>query len=303
MRLLVTGATGQIGSYACELLLARGHEVVGVGSPASKRALPDGVLRANGSWTRDGLRALVLDNGALDAIVHAGAPTDIPRSWLEPRETFRDIAELTAELAYTIAKDAPNIALVHTSSSNVFGRAGGRPLDESTPIAPVSPYGVAKAAAQLAVGVARGMGAARASNLIVFQALSPRASPSLVLRKITRGVAAGHVKLGTMHVVRDITHARDIARAAVMIATGEIAPGDYCCASGVGRSIREMAEIACRAAGKDFATAVEEDTSYARPNDIASLVGDVRKIRAAGWAPETRFEDLVRECLAFDRSV
>lgn len=307
MRILVTGATGQIGSYACELLLAAGHTVLGIGSPHGTHALPEGVLRAAGAWTDDGLSALLEENGALDAIVHLGAPTDIPASWNDPEGTFRTIGELTAKLAYRIAKAHPSIRLVHGSSSNVFGRAAQPVLDESTPIAPVSPYGVAKAAAHMAVTQARTSFGARASNLIFFQALSKRARGSLVLRKITRQVAAvvrgeaTKVTLGTMSVVRDVSHAQDFARAAVLLATG--APdlaGDYACASGIGRSIREMAEVVCGLAGIDAKSVLVEDPTYARPGDIPRLVGDARRLRAVGWAPQVSFEALARECLEAD---
>ncbi|MDB4996399.1 MAG: gmd, GDPmannose 4,6-dehydratase, partial [Myxococcaceae bacterium] len=149
------------------------------------------------------------------------------------------------------------------------------------------------------------------SNLVYFMAASPRSSPNLVLRKITRGVAAvvaGHeskLRLGTMHVVRDICHARDFATAAMLLAVGDganglPAAGDYACASGTGHSIRAMAELACTLAQLDPEDVLEDDPSYARPNDILSLVGDASKLRALGWAPRVPFVELVRECLAHD---
>ncbi len=304
-RVLVTGATGQIGSYLAELLVAEGHEVVGIGSPTSTRALPAGTARARGAWTERDLDTLLFDNGALDAVVLLGAITDIPRSWEAPEECFDVCGRLPAFAATRLARRTPRVRLVHASSSNVFGVAKTKVQDEDTPIAPVSPYGVAKAAGQLGVTLARtGMGLL-ASNLVYFQAVSPRCPERLVVRKITRGVASvvrGKTKrftLGTTHIVRDVAHARDFARAARLLAL-EGAPGDYVCASGEGRSIAEMARVACAIAGLDAADCIEEETGYHRPNDIPSLVGDVRKLRAIGWRPEVTFEALVRECLEHD---
>jgi GDPmannose 4,6-dehydratase len=308
-RLLVTGVTGQVGSYLAEIAIAEGHAIVGVGGPRSTRPLPAGVIAARGSWTSEGIAELLGANGVLDAVVLLGANTDLPSSWKDPAGTFVSNGLLVAIAAYELAAGA-RTRLVHASSSNVFGYVTTEVQDESAPIAPVSPYGVAKAAGQLAVTNARdGLGAPM-SNLVYFMAASPRSSPNLVLRKITRGVAAvvagraTKLRLGTMHVVRDICHARDFATAAILLAVGHgngpPAAGDYACASGTGRSIRQMAEIACALSQLDAVDVLEEDTSYARPNDIQSLVGDASKLRALGWEPRTPFVELVRECLAHD---
>jgi GDPmannose 4,6-dehydratase len=306
MRVLLTGATGQVGWYTSELLVASGHDVVGIGSPGSVKPMPPGVARARGAWTRNEMRMLLEENGALDAVVHLGAPTHIPASWEDPAGTFEAIGALGAELAYALAKRHPGVRLMHASTSNVFGRATVAVLDEKTPIAPASPYGAAKAAAQLAVANAREGFGLHATNVVFFQALSPRASPTLVLRKITRGVAAvlrgeaEHVTLGTMSVVRDMMHARDFAAAIVRLLAPDAPPGDYVCASGRGRTIREMAETACALAGLDPGAVLREDAGYARPNDIPRLVGDATRLRALGWAPRVAFEELVKELLDHD---
>ncbi len=308
-RLLVTGVTGQVGSYLAELAIERGHQVLGIGGPARTRPLPPGVAAARGSWTMEGITELLTGNGAVDAVVLLGANTDIPSTWKDPVGAFVSNGHLVAVAAYTLGMGA-RTRLVHASSSNVYGQVTTEIQDERTPIAPVSPYGVAKAAGQLAVTNAReGLGAPM-SNLVYFMAASPRSAPNLVLRKITRGVAAvvagreNKLRLGTMHVVRDICHARDFAAAAMLLGIGDDnglpSPGDYACASGSGHSIRAMAELACALAKLDPNDVLEEDPSYARPNDILSLVGDASKLRALGWTPRVPFAELVRECLAHD---
>ncbi|MDB4993848.1 MAG: GDP-mannose 4,6-dehydratase, partial [Myxococcaceae bacterium] len=158
-RLLVTGVTGQVGSYLAELAIEQGHSVVGIGGPRRARPLPAGVAAARGSWTTEGVTELLSGNGAIDAVVLLGANTDLPSTWKDPIGAFVSNGYLVAVAAYTLGTGA-RTRLVHASSSNVYGQVTTLVQDESTPIAPVSPYGVAKAAGQLAVTNAReGLGA------------------------------------------------------------------------------------------------------------------------------------------------
>ena len=299
-RVLVTGVTGQIGSYLAEELLGAGHDVVGLGGPDST-PLPAGVRPATG--TLDDAHHLLRENGPLDAVIHLAASSSVAASWDNPMATFRTNGQLGAALAFANAK-APRARFVHASSAEIFGNAALPLQDEDTPIAPISPYAVAKAASHFAVKVSReGLGC-EASNLIFYLGESPRRSKGFVFRKITRTVAAiacgdaTELTLGNTGVVRDFCHARDLARAAMLLALGAAA-GDYVCASGEGHTVLDVATTACRIAGVPPGV-IRSDPELVRANDIRSLVGDSSRLRALGWRPSIGFEALVREILEHD---
>ncbi len=299
-RVLITGVRGQIASFLAEQLLAEGHEVVGL-TRSEDDTLPDGIVRARGSLEPGvGVEALVRDNGALTAIVHLASLTSMARSWQEPMLTF----DLNARAAVAIvfaARDT-GIRIVHASSAEIFGRASTPIQDEQTPLDPVSPYGIAKAAAHLAIRFGRREYKGPMSNLIFYLGESLRRGPDFVMRKITRSVAAiaaghqTHLSLGNTSAVRDFCHAKDLAAAAKLLALGAT-PGDYVCASGEGHAIKDIVDTACRIAGLNPAECVRTDPSLFRPNDIPSLVGDGAKLRALGWVPTVSFEALVAELL------
>jgi GDPmannose 4,6-dehydratase len=299
-RVLVTGVTGQIGTYLAELLLSEGHEVMGIGGPDDVR-LPEGVIAAAGSFER--VDQLLSDNGALDAVVHLAGRSSVAASWEDPVGTFDTNGRLTVALAFAAAK-RQGLRFVHASSAEIFGNTAAPVQDESTPLAPISPYAVAKAAAHLGVKITRDGLGAPASNLIFYLGESPRRPTQFVFRKITRGVAAiangkqRELVLGRTSVVRDFCHARDLAHAARLLALGAT-PGDYVCASGEGHTILEVAITACKIAGVD-PKVVRSDPALFRGNDIHSLVGDSRHLRALGWSPSVGFEALVREVVEHD---
>jgi GDPmannose 4,6-dehydratase len=298
-RLLVTGVTGQIGSYLAEASLAAGHDVRGVGGPDEAR-LPEGVRPAQGSLDR--IDALLDENGALDAVVHLGGQSSVSVSWQDPLATFDANARLSAALAFGTARR--KLRFVQASSAEIFGNAATPVQDETTPIAPLSPYAVAKASAHFTARLAREGFGAPASNLVFYLGESPRRAPTFVFRKITRTVAAivlgeaNELVLGNTSVVRDFSHARDLAAAAMLLALGAPA-GDYVCASGEGHSVLDLATTACAIAGVD-PRVVRTDPSLLRPNEVQSLVGDSRRLRSLGWRPTVGFEALVREILEYD---
>jgi GDPmannose 4,6-dehydratase len=299
-RVLVTGVTGQIGSYLAELLLADGHVVLGLEGPDNK-PLPAHVVAAHGSLEdADGLLAR---NGPLDAVLHLAARSSVAASWQDPMGTFDTNARIAAALVFA-ARKFDGLRFVHASSAEIFGNAPKPIQNEDTPIAPVSPYAVAKASAHLAVKVAReGLGVP-ATNLVFYLGESPRRAPHFVFRKITRTVAAiacgdaRELVLGTTSVIRDFCHAKDLAAAVRMAAIGA-PPGDYVCATGEGHSILDVATLACELAGVD-PKVIRSDASLVRANDVQSLVGDSARLRALGWRAEISFEALVREVLQHD---
>jgi GDPmannose 4,6-dehydratase len=299
-RVLVTGVTGQIGSYLAEMLVDDRHEVLGLEGPDGKR-LPAGVHAATGSL--EDPEALLASNGALDAVLHLAARSSVAESWKDPMGTFDTNARVAAGLVFAARKN-DGLRFVHASSAEIFGNAPEPVQNEDTPIAPVSPYAVAKASAHLAVKVAReGLGV-RATNLVFYLGESPRRAPHFVFRKITRTVAAiacgdaRELVLGTTSVIRDFCHARDLANAVRMAALA-VPPGDYVCATGEGHSILDVAALACKLGGVD-PKVIRSDPALVRANDVRSLVGDSTRLRALGWRPEVGFEALVREVLEHD---
>jgi GDPmannose 4,6-dehydratase len=301
-RVLVTGVTGQIGSYLAESLLGGGHEVIGIGAP-DEALLPAGVRAAAGGFGN--VDALLDGRGPLDAVVHLGGRSSVAASWQDPIATFDANARLSAVLVFAAARR--KIRFVQASSGEIFGNAPTPIQNEDTPIAPISPYAVAKAAAHFSVRVAREGFGAPASNLVFYLGESPRRPPSFVFRKITRTIAeiaagdATELVLGNTSVIRDFSHARDLAAAAALLALGAT-PGDYVCASGEGHTVLEVALAACAAAGVDPCV-VRSDPSLFRPNEIRSLVGDSARLRALGWRPTLGFEALVREIFEYDRDL
>lgn len=302
-RILITGVTGQIGSYAAELLVAEGHDVLGVAGP-DDLPLPPHVTACTPPLTPERAGVVLEEAGRIDAVIHLAARSSVAASWSDPIATFDANGRLTATLVFLLAR-RPEIRFVHASSAEIFGDAPSPIQDESTPIAPISPYAVAKAAGHMAVQVARrGMGA-RASNLIFYLGESPRRAPSFVVRKITRTLAAivhgdaEYLVLGNTHVIRDFCHARDLAHAAIMLALGHDAD-DYICASGEGHSILDAAKVACTLARLDPAKTLRVEPGLARPNDIRSLIGNATKLRSLGWRPTVDFTALIDEVLKYD---
>jgi GDPmannose 4,6-dehydratase len=218
-------------------------------------------------------------------------------------ETFDANARTTAALAF--AARARGITLVNASSAEIFGNSAQPVQNEATPITPVSPYGVAKAAAHAAVTLTReGMGA-RATNLIFYLGESVRRAETFVFRKITRGLArvklgrADHITLGNTAVVRDFCFAGDLARAAEMFALGAT-PGDYVVASGEAHAIADIASTSCELLGLDARAVLRTDPQLFRRADIDRLVGDATKLRALGWSPSMDFRELVRSITEYD---
>jgi GDPmannose 4,6-dehydratase len=241
--------------------------------------------------------------GRLDAVIHLAGQSSVAASWKAPLETFDVNARLATALIYEVAKHE-GVALVHASSAEIFGGATTATQNEGTPIAPVSPYGVAKAAAHASVRVARDALRAPMSNLI-YLGESERRAPTFVFRKITRGLAAvalgrvQHLSLGNTSIVRDFCHADDLTAAACLLALGAT-PGDYICASGEGHSIAEVAHAVCGVLGLDPDQVLRTDPSLYRSADAPSLVGDASRLRALGWKPAVGFSDLVERIARFD---
>jgi GDPmannose 4,6-dehydratase len=312
-RALITGLTGQDGSYLAEQLLASGDEVIGVVRQ------PDRALHDADVGHLDGrvelLAADLLDPESVrraiataqpDEIYHLAAPTFVPDSWADATEVMAAVAGGTAAVL-AAAGALPHAARVLVAgSSEIFGDAGVSPQDEDAPTRPRTPYGVAKLAAHQLVDVLRARHGRFLVSAISYNHESPRRPERFLPRKVTAGVAAiaaglaETLTLGDLGAVRDWTHARDVV-AGMVLALRHDAPGDYVLASGVGRTVDELVDAAFVAAGVERDDRVVVDRRFVRPPEPCPPVGDASKARRVlGWEPATSFEQLVAEMVDAD---
>ena len=304
-RALITGITGQDGSYLAEQLAGDGVEVVGMVRPGDEPPASCRSLIAD--LTDAGELRRVVSEVAPDAIYHLAAPSFVPTSWDEPGPVLDQIAGATATLLRA-AVDLPAPARVFVASSaEVFGDCGVSPQSEATAMVPRSPYGVAKLAAHRLVGAYRRQYGLFAVSGILFNHESPRRPEHFLPRKVTRGAARialgldDELVLGSLDAVRDWSHAADVMRGArLALAAGE--PGDYVFASGVGRTVGDFVTAAFDAAGvPEERRRVVVDQAFVRPPEATAPVGDPSRARSLlGWQPERSFEGLVGEMVAAD---
>lgn len=314
-RVLITGITGQDGGYLAEQLLAGGDEVLGAArSPqdafeqAGLDALAGRVpLLAMDLLDSASIRRAVAE-AAPDEIYHLAAPTFVPDSWEDPSEVMAAIPGATATLL-AAAGDAARVLVA--TSSEIFGDAGVSPQDESSPMRPRSPYGVAKLAAHGLVGTLRAHHGRFLVSAITYNHESPRRPERFLPRKVSAGVAAiaaGRAEtltLGSLDAVRDWSHARDVV-AGMVLALRHDAPGDYVLASGVGQTVEQLVDAAFAAAGVERRTPegrdrVEVDPRFVRAPEDCPPVGDPSRARSVlGWEPRVSFEQLVAEMVAAD---
>jgi GDPmannose 4,6-dehydratase len=307
-RALITGITGQDGSYLADLLLAEGTDVVGLArdvTRAATRVDPRVTLVAGDLGDPRSLRAAV-EQVAPDELYHLAAPTFVPASWDDPTATVDAIASATATLlAAAVAAPRPPRVWV-ASSSEVFGDSGEHPQHERSPMRPRTPYGVAKLAAHGLVGAMRAHHGLFACSGLTYNHESPRRPEQFLPRKVTRGAAEialgrrAELVLGSLDAVRDWSHAEDVMRAAVL-ALRHDEPGDYVVASGQGRTVRELVEAAFGHAGLDPDRHVRVDPALVRAPEPTPPVGDPSRARTVlGWTPRWSFEAMIAEMVDAD---
>ena len=305
-RALVTGIGGQDGSFLAELLLERGYEVVGLLRPGSgANDNLDGVADRV-----ELLEADLLDQASLEAaiatarpheIYNLAAPSFVPASWERPVETAEFAAVGATSVLEAVRAVDPAIRFYQASSSEIFGEPRETPQTEETPLAPVTPYGVAKAYAHYIVGSYRRQYGLFACSGILYNHESPRRPLDFVPRKVAHAAAAislglqQEVVLGDLDARRDWGYAGDYVRAMWLMLQQE-EPGDYLVASGEAHSVRELAQTAFAHVGLDWEEHVRVDPALRRgAAELHRLVGDATKARARlGWAPEVDFDGLVR---------
>ena len=319
-RALITGITGQDGSYLAELLLGKGYEVHGVvrRSSSMNRSRIDHLEHDNPSHA-DGARFLLhygdmTDSGGLnrlvmtvnpDEIYNLAAQSQVHISFDQPEYTGNTDGLGTTRLLEAIRATGRSTRFYQASTSEIFGSTPP-PQNEHTAMHPRSPYGVAKLYAHwITVNYREAYGMYACSG-ILFNHESPRRGENFVTRKVTRGVAAilagrsKKVRLGNLDSKRDWGYAPDYVEAMWLMLQQE-KPDDYVIATGQQWSVRELAEIAFGLVGLEWRSYVEVDQAYLRPAEVPDLCGDSAKARAAlGWAPKTRFEEMIREMLEHD---
>lgn len=300
-RTLVTGVTGQDGSYLAELLLAAGGEVHGI--VATGEPVP-GVVVHPADLTVPGAARAIVDAVRPDLIVNLAAVSSVFRSWQQPAVTAQLNGLLVAELLD--AARSHEARFVQAGSAEIFGAPASAPQDETTPIRPTSPYGAAKAYAHGLVHAYRTAGL-HASSLILYNHESPRRPETFVTRKITAAaarIAAGRqarLSLGNLDARRDWGWAPDFARA-MQLAAQAAEPGDYVIATGVSHSVADFVQAAFEAVGiHDWRSLVDVDADLLRTGDAPDLRGDASLAqRHLGWQPTLGFEGIVRAMVEAD---
>ena len=305
MRALITGVTGQDGSYLAEQLTADGWEVYGLirGQRNPKREwiaslvptmrLIDGDLLDQSSLQR----ALV--ESEPDVVFNLGALTFVGMSWDQPT-LMTEVTGLGAlRMLEAIRAINPRIRFVQASSSEQFGAVRESPQRETTPFWPRSPYGVAKLFAHHVTVNYRESYGIHASAAIMFNHESPRRGPEFVTSKVIHGAldiaagATGPLRLGNLEARRDWGWAPDFMRALPLIAMQD-QPDDFVLATGEMHSVAELCELAFAWVGLDWRDHVVSDPALFRPADVNELLGDASKARSVlGWEPTMRFADIV----------
>ncbi|MGZ8693872.1 MAG: GDP-mannose 4,6-dehydratase [Gaiellaceae bacterium] len=305
-RALITGVGGQDGSLLAELLLDEGYDVVGI-----CRRPPDEYPNLDGLRDRlELVQADLLDDASIVGALRRAAPAEVynlasvsfvPASWREPVQTAEFAAVGATALLEAIRQVDPGIRFYQASSSEIFGEPVEVPQTEGTPLAPVTPYGVAKAYAHFITRSYRHRYGMYACSGILYNHESPRRPVDFVTRKVAHGaatIALGHereLRLGSLDARRDWGYAGDYVRAmTAMLRQDE--PGDYVIASGVLHSVQELVEIAFAHAGLDWRDYVRVDDSLQRGRaELHDLVGDASKAhQVLGWEPSVSFEELIR---------
>jgi GDPmannose 4,6-dehydratase len=304
-RALITGVTGQDGSYLAELLLGQDYEVVGTVRDPTER-VPDGVSAVPADLLDPPALRAALEAARPQELYHLAAPTFVPDSWQDPTDTMAAIAGATATLLAAAHDVDPTMRVWVSTSSEIFGAAGESPQTERSPMRPRSPYGVAKLAAHGLVGAMRERFGVFACSGITYNHESPRRPERFVTRKVARAAAAIKVGverelvLGDLEAVRDWSHAADVVRAAWLALQAQ-APDDYVIASGVGRTVRDFVVAAFAAVDLDWEPHVRVDPALIRPREPVALVGDPSLAHERlAWMPERSFEELVAEMVEAD---
>ncbi len=315
-RALITGITGQDGSYLAELLLSKGYEVHGI---VRRMALEDPMHRL---WRlRHILDKVSLHAGSMesypsifnvietvepDECYHLAAQSFVSYSFEDEFSTINTNINGTHYLLSSIKRKAPGCRFYFAASSETFGKVKETPQDENTPFHPRSPYGISKVAGFELTRNYREAYDLHASCGILFNHESPRRGHEFVTRKITSQAALiklgkeKRIKLGNIQAKRDWGHARDFVRAMWLMLQQE-EPDDYVIATGTCHTVEEFLKKSFNLLEMDYQKYLEIDKALYRPSEVMVLMGNYSKAeRVLGWKPMTPFEELIREMVESD---
>lgn len=310
---LITGITGQDGSYLAELLLEKGYRVIGMTRRTSTEVherishLVDQIEIVSGDLLDQSSMTSIIRDAKPDEVYNLAAQSFVPTSWQQPVLTGEFTAIGVTRVLEAIRAVDPKIRFYQASSSEMFGKVVETPQKETTPFYPRSPYGVAKVYGHWITVNYRESFAMFAVSGILFNHESPRRGKEFVTRKITDGVArikrglANELRLGNLDAKRDWGFAGDYVRAMwLMLQQGEA--DDYVVATGRTHTVREFVRIAFESAGLgSYEPYVKLDQRFMRPAEVDLLVGDPAKAKQQlGWAPEVSFEQLVEMMVKAD---
>ncbi len=304
-RALITGITGQDGSYLAELLLDKGYDVIGMVRRSSTvnferiAHLQDDITFVSGDLLDELSLVNIVRDQEPDEVYNLAAQSFVQTSWDQPVLTGQTTALGVTRVLDAIRLVNKDIRFYQASSSEMFGKVQAVPQSESTPLYPRSPYGVAKVYGHWITINYRESYDLHASSGILFNHESPRRGLEFVTRKISHSVARiklGHqnqLALGNLDAQRDWGFAGDYVEAMWrMLQQDE--PDDYVVATGETHSVREFCDLAFSHAGLDYRDYVVADDRYMRPAEVDLLIGDSTKAREVlGWRPSMAFEDLV----------
>ena len=336
-RALITGISGQDGSYLAEFLLQKGYHVTGTLRPGSPN--PPERIRALFAQPESAARVELIVGDLLDRdffdqtfrscgfdeVYNLAAQTQFREAIEHPEQTFEVCSLAVAHILECLRQDCPKVRYFQASSSAIFGNLDGDAPDEDSPIYPRNPYGAAKCAAHFMTSSYRDTYGLFAVNGILFSHESPRRNPVFVSRKITQGAARIHagiddvLSLGNLDAQRDWGYAADHVRAMWMMLQAET-PKDYVIATGDAHPVREFVErtfhhlgmpVHWEGSGVDEVAKTEEgrvvvrvDPRFFRPDDRGMFCGNAKRIREdLGWRPEVSFDELVRMMVEHDRDL
>jgi GDPmannose 4,6-dehydratase len=305
-RALITGITGQDGSYLAELLLEKGYEVHGM----VRRSSGETFQRLTGIRDRITLHTGdLLDQRSLTAVMSDCQPEEIynlaamsyvAASWNQPVLTAEFTGVGVTKMLDAMREVAKDARFYQASSSEMFGKVLQIPQTEETPFYPRSPYGVAKVYGHHITVNYRESYDLYATSGILFNHESPRRGLEFVTRKVTHAVAAiklglqDELVLGNLDAERDWGYAKDYVEA-MWLMLQQDAPGDYVIATNETHSVRELVDVAFAHAGLEPDQYIRQDPRFMRPAEVDQLIGDYSKAeRELGWKPETTFGDLVK---------
>lgn len=302
---LITGITGQDGSYLAEFLLSKGYKVYGLVRRASVERfdninhIRDKITIVQGDLTDQNSLNFIIKEINPDEVYNLGAQSFVPTSWNQPILTADVTALGVTRLLEAIRLNNPKIKFYQASSSEMFGKVPETPQNEKTPFYPRSPYGVAKVYGHFITVNYRESYNIFACSGILFNHESPRRGLEFVTRKVTYAVARiklglqKELKMGNLDAKRDWGFAGDYVQAMWLMMQQE-KPDDYVIATGEMHSVRELIEIAFNYVGLDYKNYVIIDPRFLRPAEVEMLCGNAAKAHTAlEWKPTVNFKQLV----------